>query len=209
MKAINIPETQVNVAKERREYRAVLALRNKVYQEVYPAIGEQPADIYDFGINTTVFFSTDSQGNVTSSSRLVRDDDQDGLPSETYIEAAIEPYRKQGQRLGEFGKFVNVSSGGNYIAKLHHRAIYSLAANTEIDVVIMVAPNKRKSLYVKWMGAKVLIEDIHQNFGSEQAFSVYAWSIKRTKERFFRWAAINRPAKFNLGSHDLYEEGDK
>lgn len=209
MKAISIPETQVNVAKERREYRAVLALRNKVYREIYPAIGEQRADIYDFGINTTIFFSKDSNGNIISSSRLVSDDSQDGLPSETYIHSTVEPYRKQGLRLAEFGKFVNVSSGGNYIAKLHHRAIYSLAANTEIDVVIMVAPNKRKSLYVKWMGAKVLIEDINQSFGSDQPFSVYAWPIKQTKPRFFRWAAINNPQTLNLGSKNIYEEFEK
>lgn len=182
----NYLEAHIQIAKNRHEYSSIISLRNSVYEKIYPKIPSLWADQYDFGKEATLFYSQDGQGHIKSTSRLV-EDDINGLPSEKYVKNVIQPYRKKGMRIAEFGKFVNTAAPSGLIVKSHHQALYETAQAKNIDIIIIVTSLKRQSLYAKRVGAEILSKDIQEDFGSNQIFAAYAWSLKDTRSGFFRW----------------------
>lgn len=182
----SLPTPDIQVATQRTHYKNIIELRTGVYSKVYPDILSVQADQFDFGTGTQLFYTMDSEGKVASTSRLV-EDDTGGLPSEKFFTDAIRSNTNSGVTYGEFGKLICIGDKSGKLVKAHHLAIYKSSLVRGIDVVLMVSPYKRKSLYTKKLGAELLVPNIGESFGSGLQFSVFAWIISETKDLFFNW----------------------
>lgn len=170
-------------------YQQVLQLRKKVYGELFPAIKNVGnPDLFDFGAR--VWVTLDESRCVNSTSRLVLDSEA-GLPSEAYLKNHVMHLRNAGAKLAEFGRFINFSSHhSSLISKHHYRHLFFEATHLQVDTVLIVAPQIKYSLYAEKFGAKLLCEDIHEDYGCGKAFALYAWNLNSVAKSFFEWIGL-------------------
>lgn len=153
-------------------YSRVLMFREKIYREHYPAInGAGIPDIHDFA--SQYFTTLNEKGEVTSCSRLVLDSPQ-GLPSEKFLAPYVTQYRQRHELVAELGRMA-VADTVPGIAVAHFIQALNVSRELGIQHIVFVAPKKKSAFFIKFLGAHLAAEDIHESFGSQKTFAIYLW----------------------------------
>lgn len=169
------------------EFKQVIQLRKDIYSEKYPSVDLSFYDIFDF--HASIWLGQSDSCKAVSTSRLVCDSDS-GLPSEKYIKKYINHLRMSGYKLAEFGRLINIDKSSVHNVSAHFREAYLNAVFNSVDTILLVTSAHKKAFYSRRIGAKVLCDDIGENFGSDDVFSLYAWHLDSTSENFFSWVRL-------------------
>jgi N-acyl-L-homoserine lactone synthetase len=164
-------------------YSRVLVFREKKYREHYPAINSAGTpDIHDFA--SQYFTTLNAEGEVTSCSRLVLDSGP-GLPSEKFLAPFLHEYRQRGELVAELGRMAVVDTAPG-IAVAHFVQAFNVSRELGIQHIVFVAPTKKSPFFTKFLGARLIVDDIHESFGSHKTFAVYLWHTAAPSNRLQR-----------------------
>jgi 2-polyprenyl-3-methyl-5-hydroxy-6-metoxy-1,4-benzoquinol methylase len=135
-----------------------------------------------------VLYSTDANGTITSSARLLPDTEK-GFPEEHLLPESVHTMRQEGKKLAELGRLV-ITEGKTNLLRQYYKAIYDIAMLEDIDVVLIVMKQRNISSHKKIMAVTVLTdENMGFSWDEEQApLCLVAWDIKAKQPKlFYKW----------------------
>lgn len=172
----------LRVATTEEEFREIWKLRQAEFSKLYPACTHFEDDAHDG--YACVLYSQDSSKGIISTGRIVFDGPL-GLPADLIIKEEIDKLRNKKIRLAEFSKFV-ISHDARGLLPRYFFTYYEIAMAYNIDSVVFIIRNKNVKLYVQTIGARILIEDVKYNYGTNYVFSLLEWPIKEVKDIFLK-----------------------
>lgn len=182
---LGVIKSPCKLVKDISTYNRVNAFWQPIYQELYPGVSQLDIDPYDK--NALILYRKNIANEIRSTFRLALDCEQ-GLPEERFLTHHLLTRRKQGIKIAEFGRLVNVDS----ILGLQecYGGVYQIAKLLNIDTIVIVTRMQYAKFHVDKIGAEILCEDIGASFGSKYVFGAFAWDLANTKDSFFEWAGI-------------------
>ncbi|MCH9638537.1 MAG: hypothetical protein K0U40_03485 [Betaproteobacteria bacterium] len=184
------------LVKDMPTYNRVKAFWHPIYQKLYPDVPQLDIDPGDQ--NALVLYRENATDEIRSSFRIALDCDQ-GLPEERFLAQHLLTRRKQGMKIGEFGRLVNVDS--IFGLKECYCSLYQIAKYIGIDTIVIVTSMQYENFYIKKIGAEQLCDDIGTTFGSDHVFGAFAWDLAKTNVDFFKWTGIK--SQVNLAGDKL------
>ncbi len=194
---LGVIKSPCKLVKDTPTYNRVNAFRQPVYQKLYPGVSQLDIDPYDK--NALILYRKNKANEIRSTFRLALDGDQ-GLPEERFLTHHLLARRKQGMKIGEFGRLVNID--GILGLQECYGSAYQIAKLLNIDTIAIVTRMQYAKFHVDKIGAKILCEDIGDSFGSKYIFGVFAWDLAHTKDSFFEWSGI-RPNTNQASGQDM------
>ncbi len=176
-------EPRIRIVTNSEDYNRVIQFRHQHMKRYFPDILRPSHDPFDE--KAVILYTEDSQGQVSSTARLVFDS-EDGLPDEPVLSSHLSHSRSKGESLVELGRFINQDKEKTLV-KSYYRAFYYLSRAMRVDQVVMVMRQRNINFHVKKIGAKLLCADTGVTFGSEYRFAVVSWQLQATKARFLKW----------------------
>lgn len=177
----------LRVATTEEEFREIWKLRQAEFGKLYPACTHFEDDIHDG--YSCVLYSQNESGIMTSTGRIAFDGPM-GLPADSFIKYELDKLRDKGLRIAESGKFaINREAKG--ILPYYFYSYYEIAAAYKIDSVIFVIRDKNVGLYKKTAGAKILIEDIGYQYGTNFKFSLLECRLEEMVSLFLENWSVN------------------
>lgn len=183
---LSLVPSQLKIAESIGDFEAISKVRAQQYG-IYPSVTHNQDDTYDK--NACVLYSQNSQGEVTSTGRIVFDSPL-GLPADQLIKAEIDKLRQQGLVVAESSKFA-ITREARGILPAYFYTYYEIAAAYGIDSLIFIIRNKNVGLYQKTAGAQVLVDDIGYQYGTHYRFSLLECRVQVVIPTFLKfWGDI-------------------
>jgi hypothetical protein len=176
----------IKVVQTAQEEQELYELWVEAYKDIYPDYEVRRHDPQNSQAH--ILYSRNQSGKVTSSIRLTIDSPL-GMPSGEYYPPEVDRYRKNGNKLMEFGRLVS-NEGSLQLLRFYYQSIYLVAKAENIDVVVMVLKQKDVPFHQRLLGAHTLLEDVGMPVGGEHKMSCAVWEIKQTKPYFFKWVGL-------------------
>jgi SAM-dependent methyltransferase len=181
--------SKIKLANNKGVHQRILAFTKARYKTCFPAITLDSKQHYI--ANSFVFYSEDTQGNITATASLMVDS-SNGFSEEQLFNKDIKHYRQQGLNSLQIGRFVigqqHNSNGEIVTLKDYFSLFYQFSKQLGFDVVIGLIKQKDVAFHQKLLGAKILCLDTQVDYDGEHTFAVSAWQLDELKPRFFKWA---------------------
>lgn len=181
---------RLHMVEDAKAYRLVTEFRQRQYSQLYPDVKIAKLDPFDQ--QAIIFYSTNGQGEISGTARLVFDGNL-GLPDESTLKPWVVKMRQQSCSMVELGRFI-ISEQNSDVLKQYYRVFYRLTLDHGIDNIVMLMRQKEVNFHVKRAGAILLQFDTGVTFGSQHHFAAVNWKLKNTPKRFLNWLGL--PASF-------------
>lgn len=158
----------LRVATTEEEFREIWKLRQAEFARAYPGLTEFSDDVHDG--YACVLYSQNEKGQIVSTGRIAFDGPL-GLPADKIIKSEIDRLRNSGLKVAELSKFA-ISRAGWGVLPYYFYTYYEIAAAYKIDSVIFISRDRYVGVYQKTAGAKILLNDIGYNYGTNFKFSL-------------------------------------
>lgn len=142
---------------------------------------------YDDPINNNshIIYTSNQKNIIQSSARLTLDGPL-GLPAENNLPSHINEYRNDSLKVSEFGRLINTTADQSLVRN-YYKHIYKIAQLEDIDVVVLIIPEKKIKFHKNIIGAKLLITDTQIDTGGKYNMACMAWHVKETSNTFYQW----------------------